>query len=251
MAIAGRPEPTPHYGANTAPGADGHTGAMDWWGIAVIVVVGLAIVAYGYVDDKRRTRQRDEAIQAPPKRDIPRFEPKTEAPAYLSELQARTRPEKLASTDLTALTRTDLKAAQAGAPSIATGIPSESFVTDSPTGWAVAGDPYVAVLADRVDTVRELLPLLERAHKDGRPLVLAAPGFGTDVLDTLAANTVQGKAQCVPVVVDAAQAERVAALSLATPLAHTDLQSGWAPAEALGTIGTWISDRKHSWLIES
>jgi len=224
---------------------------MDWWGIAVILAAGIGIVVYGYFDDNRKTRKRDETMQAPPKRDIPRFEPKDVAPAYLSELQARTRPEKLASTDLTALTRTDLKAAQAGAPSIAAGIPSDSFVTDSPTGWAVAGDPYVAVLADQVDTVRELLPLLERAHKAGRPLVLVAPGFGTEVLDTLAANTVQGKAQCVPVVVNDEQSDRVAALTLAAPLLHTDLQSGWAPEEAMGSIGTWISDRKHSWLIES
>lgn len=224
---------------------------MDWWGIAVIVVVGLGIVIYGALDDKRKTRERDESMQAPPKRDIPRFEPTTEAPAYLSELQARTRPEKLATTDLTALTRTDLKAAQASAPSIAAGIPSDSFVTDTPTGWAVAGDPFVAVLADRVDTVREILPLLERAHKADRPLVLVAPGFGRDVIDTLAANTVQGKVRCVPVAVDAEQSERVVALTLATPLLHTDLQSGWAPEEALGTIGTWVSDRKRSWLIES
>ncbi len=148
---------------------------MDWWGIAVIVLVGAGIVAYGYVDDKRKTRERDAAMQAPPKRDIPRFEPKSQAPEYLSELQARKRPERLASTDLNSLTRTDLKAAQAAAPSIAAGIPSDSFVTDSPSGWAVAANPLVAVLADQVSTVRELLPLLERAHKSGRPLVLAAP----------------------------------------------------------------------------
>jgi len=236
-------------GSGAICGGPGTLVAMDWWGIACIVVAGVAVVAYGYFDDKRKTRERDAAMQAPPKRHIPRFEPNQQAPAYLSELEARTRPEKLADTNLNALTRTDLKAAQAEAPSIAAGIPSDSFVTDSPTGWAVAANPLVAVLADRVDTVRELLPLLERVHKAGRPLVLAAPGFGTQVLDTLAANTVQGKAQCVPVVVDADQAERVAALTLATPLLHTDLQSGWAPVEALGTVETWISDRKTSWLI--
>lgn len=224
---------------------------MDWWGIAIIVVVGFAVVAYGYFDDKRRTREREAEMQAPPRRDIPRFDPKETSPEYLSELQARTRPEKLPSTDLNDLTRTDLRAAMIGAAEIDAGVSSKSFVTDAPTGWTVAADPMVAVLADRVDTVRELLPLLEKAHTAGRPLVLTAPGFDTDVLDTLAANTTQGKVQCIPVVVDAEQSERVAALTLATPLLHTDLQAGWAPDEALGTIGTWLSDKKRSWLIES
>ena len=89
---------------------------MDWWGIGLIVAAGVAVVVYGYVDDRRKTRERDAAMLAPPKRDIPRFQPMAEAPAYLSELQARTRPDQLASTDLNALTRTDLLAAQAAAP---------------------------------------------------------------------------------------------------------------------------------------
>lgn len=223
---------------------------MDWWGIAIIVVIGAAVVIYGYVDDRRKTRERDAAMQAPPKRDIPRFTPERQAPEYLSELQARTRPEKLPSTDLTDLKRTDLRAAQAEAPSVAAGMASKSFVTDSPTGWAVASEPLVAVLVDRVDTVRELLPLLERAQKAGRPLVLVSPGYSDEVLDTLAANTVQGKEQCVPVVVNAEQSERILALTMAAPLLHTDLQAGWVPDAALGTVDTWISDRKTSWLVQ-
>ena len=224
---------------------------MDWWGIGVILAVGIAVVIYGYIDDRRKTRERDAAMESPPKRDIPRFQPTKVAPAYLSELQARTRSDKLPSTDLNALTRTDLKAAQAAAPRISAGIPSGGFVTDAATGWAVAADPMVAVLADEASTFRELLPLLERAQRAGRPLVLAAPGFGTDVLETLAANTVQGKAQCVPVVVDAMQSERIALLTAARPMAHSDLQAGWVPDDALGRIDTWISDRKQSWLISA
>ena len=80
---------------------------MDWWGIVVIVVVGVAVVIYGYFDDKRKTRERDAAMQAPPQRDIPRFHPTNPAPEYLSELKARSRPDKLPSTDLDDATRTD------------------------------------------------------------------------------------------------------------------------------------------------
>ncbi|MFT3860774.1 hypothetical protein [Micropruina sp.] len=222
---------------------------MDWWGIGVILAVGITVVAFGYLDDRRKTRERDAAMAAPPQRDIPRFEPTHSTPEYLNELTARQRPHKLASTDLSELTRTDLKAAQASAASVAAGIATTSFVTDGPTGWAVATDPVVAVLSGRVDTVRELLPLLERAQCAKRPLVLAAPGFSPEVLDTLAANTVQGKQQCLPVVVNAEQAERLSALTLARPLSHSDLQAGWLPDEALGSIDTWLSDRTTSWLI--
>lgn len=222
---------------------------MDWWGIGLILAAGVAVVVYGYVDDRRKTRERDAAMLAPPKRDIPRFEPTAEAPAYLSELQARTRPDQLASTDLNALTRTDLVAAQAAAPRVTVGMAAKDFISDSPTGWAVAANPMVVVLSDEVTTVRELLPVLQRAQAAGRPLVLVAPRFGADVLSTLAANTVQGKQQCVPVPANADQSERIAALTLARALSHTDLQAGWVPEDALGSIGTWISDRKTSWLI--
>ena len=223
---------------------------MDWWGIGVILVAGVALVVYGYVDDRRRTRERDAAMQAPPKRDIPRFEPTEEPPAYLSELQARTRPAKLPGTDLTDAARAELRAAVVEAPSIAAGIRSKGFSTDADTGWAVAVDPLVAVLADEVTTIRELLPLLERALRARRPLVLVAPGFAGEVLDTLAANTVQGKEQCVPVIADAALSDRVAALTMATPIPRADLQAGWVPDDALGSVDTWISDRTTSWLLD-
>ena len=129
------------------------------------------------------------------------------------------------------------------------GIAAKDFITDSPTGWAVAANPMVVVLSDEVSTVRELLPVLQRAQAAARPLVLVAPRFGAEVLSTLAANTVQGKQQCVPVPANVEQSERIAALTLARALSHTDLQAGWVPDDALGSIGTWISDRKTSWLI--
>lgn len=38
---------------------------MDWWGIAVILVAGIAVVVYGYLDDRRKTRERDVALATP------------------------------------------------------------------------------------------------------------------------------------------------------------------------------------------
>ncbi len=138
---------------------------MDWWGIALILVAGIAVVIYGALDDRRKTRERDAAMTAPPNRDIPRFEPTAEPPQYLSELEASTRPSGLPGTELTEQQRSDVKAAQAAAPSLATGIPDKRFVTDAASGWAVASDPIVALCGDPVLTVRELLPLLTTAQR--------------------------------------------------------------------------------------
>ena len=80
---------------------------MDWWGITVILVAGIAVVVYGYLDDRRKTRERDAALAAPPNRDIPRFAPTAEPPRYLSELEARTRPDRMASSDLSDQQRID------------------------------------------------------------------------------------------------------------------------------------------------
>lgn len=224
---------------------------MDWWGIAVILVVGIAVVVYGYVDDRRRTRERDAAMAAPPKRDIPQFEPDAEPPQYLSELEARTRPAGLPSTELSDAERAELKSALGSAPRIDAGLAGDRFVTDPASGWAVAAQPLVASLADPVGTVRELLPLLEKAQRNGRSLVLTAPSFSSAVRDTLAANTVRGKAQCLPVAVSADQSAQVTEHTLAQPLSHADLQSGWVPDDHLGTVDSWVADRHHSWLLSS
>ena len=224
---------------------------MDWWGIALILVVGLAVVVYGYLDDRRRTRERDAAMAAPPKRDIPRFEPTSEPPQYLSELEARTRPSGLPGTGLTDQQRSDLKTSVDAAATIRAGIPDDRFITDAASGWAVASDPVVALCGEPVLTVRELLPVVERAQRAGRPLVVAAPEFSTEVIDTLAANTVRGKEQCIPVVVTADQSAQITEHTLATALQHSDLQAGWVPEAALGTVETWVSDRNRSWMVQS
>ncbi len=224
---------------------------MDWWGIALILVAGIAVVVYGALDDRRKTHERDAAMAAPPNRDIPRFEPTTEPPQYLTELEARTRPGGLPGSDLSDQQRADLKAAVDSSPSIKAGVPDDRFVTDSATGWAVASDPVVALCAEPLATMREALPLLEKAQRAGRPLALAAPGFGAEVIDTLAANTVRGKVQCIPVKVTADQAAQLTEYTLATPLARADLQAGWVSDESLGTAETWVSSRNRSWLVQA
>ena len=59
----------PWWQAGFVRRAKAHPGtleAMDWWGIALILAIGIAVVVYGYLDDRRKTRERDAAMQAPP-----------------------------------------------------------------------------------------------------------------------------------------------------------------------------------------
>lgn len=223
---------------------------MDWWGITLILVAGIAVVVYGYLNDRRKTRERDAAMAAPPNRDIPRFTPTAEPPQYLSELEARTRPSGLPASGLSEQRRAELKAALDAAPSIRAGIPDDRFGTDAESGWAVASDPMVALCSESVTTIRELLPLLEKAQRAGRPLVLAAPSFSDDAIDTLAANTVRDKVRCIPVAVTADQSAQLTEYTLAAPLSRADLQAGWAPDESLGTTTTWVSSRNRSWVVQ-
>jgi hypothetical protein len=121
------------------------------------------------------------------------------------------------------------------------------FVTDPATGWAVADEPLVAVCADEIATLREILPLLEHARTASRPLVLVAPGFAAVVLDTLAANAVQGLLRCVPITADDEQRAEVVRLTGATELTRTDLRSGWHPETAWGRSPAWVATRRNSW----
>ena len=91
--------------------------------------------------------------------------------------------------------------------------------TEAPTGAALSQQPRVEGVEKVSGTAKyayeqqfegavkaaytvtqAMLPLLQRAQAGARPLVLVGPGFSTEVLATLAANTTQGKQQCVPVV---------------------------------------------------
>ena len=64
----------------------------------------------GYESPSQFSREYTRLFGAPPKRDIPRFQPSSEPPQYLSELQARSRPARtlrtwVRSSDFTALLR--------------------------------------------------------------------------------------------------------------------------------------------------
>lgn len=225
---------------------------MWQWGIVAVLVVGVAIVAWGALADRRSARRRAEAMALPPERDIPQFKPDAPAPQYLQELQAREEPVGATPYELEPQQRAVLKAKLRAADVLKLdgGYPLADFVTETADGWAVAEQPIVVICAGEVTSIREVLSVLQQAQKRQRPLVLIAPAIDDTVLGTLLANHRQRKVRIVPVLsADVVGLAALAALAHAQPLAETDLKSGFLPESALGKVTIWVSDEGSSWAI--
>jgi hypothetical protein len=132
---------------------------------------------------------------------------------------------------------------------IKAGYLDRSFVTDPTTGWAVLDQPIVMVCADAVQTVRELLPALERLIASKAALVIVAPTFSDEVAATLAVNKIRQTMRLLPISASADQLEAVADATGASRLLRSDLQAGFVPPEHLGRATRWVSSRTQSFII--
>lgn len=225
---------------------------MWQWGIVAVLAVGVAIVLWGALADRRSARRRAEAMALPPERDIPQFKPDAPAPRYLQELQARQEPDGATPFELDPQQRTALKGKLRGPDVLKLdgGYPLADFVTEKAEGWAVAEHPIVVICAGEVTSIREVLGVLQQAQKRQRPLVLIAPAMDDIVLGTLLANHRQRKVRIVPVLsADVPGLAALAGLAHAQPLPESDLKSGFLPKSAFGTVSAWVSDESSSWAI--
>ena len=59
----------------------------------VVVVVAAALTVYGALSDRAKNRRRAAEMLGPPQRDIPNLPTDARSPAYVTEAQARRRPE--------------------------------------------------------------------------------------------------------------------------------------------------------------
>jgi chaperonin GroEL len=76
---------------------------------------------------------------------------------------------------------------------------SPYFVTNAERMEAVHEDPYVLLTDRKLGAIAELLPLLERLAKAGRPLLIVADDVEADALATLLVNHVRGVLKCVAI----------------------------------------------------
>ena len=190
---------------------------------------------------------------APPPRTIPQFRPDAPAPHYLSDLQARRPPADPKPTALTAEDRETIsrQIADAQTVTIPAGYASKDFVTDPASGWAVLDRPAVLVCADPVETVRELLSVLEQLIMSSTPLVVVTPGLGPEVLGTLEVNQIQHKMRLLAVTPVVTELPALATACGATIMDRADLRSGYVTPDQLGRCERWVSTAKASHLIMS
>lgn len=229
-----------------------HTGSVDagTWGIVAVLVIGTAVVLYGWLSDRAAARREAEELHRPPERDIPRFHPEDARPHYLTELEAATHPEHAPPTALAAAVRHLLTERLKGSPSFPSGWPNRGFITDPGTGWCVMESPLVLVCSDEVTTMRELLPAVRHAKASDRPLVVVAPQVSAEVVSTLRANLIQGTFLALPVeLADAGLRRSVGSLTGGEPVSAQDLRSGYLPQASLGECDTWVSDEDTSWVL--
>ena len=135
-----------------------HAEEVEPWtlGLVAVIVVGLAVIVFGALSDRAKTRRAAAEMLSPPQRTIPQFSPDTPAPQYLSDLQARRPPEEAPSTELSASEREQL-ARRLRDPStlkVDAGWLSRDFVTDPGSGQAVLDSPRVLVCLEPIESTR-------------------------------------------------------------------------------------------------
>lgn len=196
------------------------------WGIPVLLVVGVLVIAAGWWWDRPRTRKGAEGFT-------------TE-----DDLLSHTPPSTLPDADLAALL-----SARGAEPTLPGGVADREFLTHPRSGVAAVRDPIVVVTDAPLEDERLILSLLDSARARSRPLVLVAPGFGFGLLGTLRANHLTGRVTTLPIeLADPDLLSRTAALCGTAVTPDADLRSGWLPESSRGTAAWWVADMDDSWV---
>jgi len=71
------------------------------------------------------------------------------------------------------------------------GYVSPHFITDQEAGEAVFDDPYLLITTQKVSSIEELLPLLEKVVETSKPLVIVGEDVEGQALSTLVVNSIR------------------------------------------------------------
>ena len=76
---------------------------------------------------------------------------------------------------------------------------SPYFVSDAERMECVQDEPYILIYEKKISAMKDLLPLLEKVAKAGRPIILIAEDVEGEALATLVVNKLRGTLQCAAV----------------------------------------------------
>ena len=76
---------------------------------------------------------------------------------------------------------------------------SPHFITDPDNMQCVLEEPYILIHEEKISNARKLLPLLEKIHRAGKPLLVIAEDVEGEALATLVVNKLQGVLKCCAV----------------------------------------------------
>jgi len=76
---------------------------------------------------------------------------------------------------------------------------SPYFVTSTESMEAVLEEPYVFIYEKKVSAVKDLVPMLEKVAKSGKPVLIVAEEIEGDALATLVVNKIRGTIKCCAV----------------------------------------------------
>src|ERR1700686_5033346 len=76
---------------------------------------------------------------------------------------------------------------------------SPYFVTNAETMEAILENPYILIYEKKISSLKDMLPLLEKVAKAGRPLLIIAEDIDGEALATLVVNKLRGTLQVAAV----------------------------------------------------
>lgn len=220
--------------------------------VALIVVIGLALVVAATLADRRNALRAAAEPQGRPvdPPGVTQALTETEPPAYLTtdQLLDQAPPaarysaddERVLTAQLTAPSTTRV-ACRLAAPTLATHTGSR----------AILDQPAVLVCADTINQFRELTALLAAASADRVPVLIGAPAIDADTLQTLIANKLGGTVAVAVVLGDQDALITLATASNSPILTLGDRQSGAAGLRALGRPPRVVADPDATWIINS
>jgi len=75
---------------------------------------------------------------------------------------------------------------------------SPYFVTDPQNMEAVLEDAYILIYEKKLSSIKDMIPLLEKIAKTGKPLLIIAEEVEGEALATLVVNKLRGTFKCAP-----------------------------------------------------